>query len=418
MPTFEKTTSAPSVKGASQSWFAQPALVQLFCCAALYFVVLGAPALLLPTLYPTILIMTEWNQQQVVGFASVKFAAGALAALASGFVVARLGSRETCLLATLGVGLSLSLFALVEGLTGYYLLSFFIGAFTITASISLKTFITETFVNNQGMALGIALFGAGLGGAISPLAAQSLLVFFDWQTVIALFGFAALIVLTLVYPLFPKPLKPSDAASYEGAFTLRSLQQRVRSSHFMVVGCIVFLSGFSDQAITQTTKVFLELDLLFSGMQASLVLSLIVIVSLFSRLLFGWLFDKYLLRGLTSFMLISACASGLLLVPFSPLILGLFILLRGAAQGGRILHIPVLTRLAFGLNGLPQTLGLLTSIYCVGMSIGPAFATWIYSASNHYALAFLFCMILQLICAFALIRLPPPKIHKEVCPPL
>ena len=372
--------------------------------------------MLFPTLYPAIILDTGWSRATVMSFASFKFASSAVFALVAGFLVHKIGERFSLLAASIAMSIALTGFYFMESVLVYYALAIVFGFATVATSVSIKTLVSHWFAGQQGKALGFTLVGAGIGAAISPLVAETMLLSLPWRHVVAAYG---LVVLLASLPFIPLVAagKPStygaSAYAYDPVGTRHSHKTEVanpvplsaimRSSKFLLISLAVFITGFADQAITQLTKTYLQLDIGYSGMVAASMISAILAISIIFRVVFGWLYDRYSLGGVAICLAVSAISILSCLTLFGPLTLALFVLLRGAAHGGRVIQVPLLAKHVFGDQHLPKFIGIFTSIYSFGMAIGPFFSGLLFDLQGTYLWVFLICAAAQMVAITAVL---------------
>ncbi len=395
------------------------AWINVLVGAVAYFYVLGFPAVLMPTLYPEIIQDTGWSRAAVMSFASFKFMSGAVFSLLVGFIIHRTGSKNILLIAATLKGLALGLFLFVDTLLLYYLLGVVMGIGAIAGSVSIKILVSQWFWHRQGRAVSLTLLGAGLGASASPMVAESMLVYFGWRETIFI---VSLGIWVLVIPMILLLMKSQperfgfdsralDPGDYRGRFRpseklhQTGFRSAVRSRPFLMLAVATLLTGFVDQAISQPTKTYLQLDLGFSGMEAASITSSIIFTSLIARLFFGWLFDRYSIVGVAFCLFIAALSVVSTLYIVGPISLFVFVLLRGMAHGGTLVDIPVLAKHLFGSLTLAQMIGTLTAIYNLGMALGPAFSGWYFDSYGSYFWCFMLCFALQLFAALLLVNL-------------
>ena len=147
----------------------------------------------------------------------------------------RYGARRMILLGVVALALVLVGFSLVQTVLHLYmasLLMVFLGAGT--GPITYTKIIAAWFNKRRGLALGIALIGIGVGGALAPVVSQALIGEYGWRTT---YKYLGLIVLLISFPpLFlilrdrPSPVTnqaaenqapAQDAPTEESGFSVR-----------------------------------------------------------------------------------------------------------------------------------------------------------------------------------------------------
>ena len=375
--------------------------------AITYFYVLGFPAVLMPTLYPAIIEDTGWSRSAVMSLASFKFMSGAIFSMLVVFFIHRLGSKNMLLASAVINALAMGAFVFTHSLSLYYLLGVMLGVGAIAGTISIKILISQWFWHRQGWAVSLALLGAGFGAAVSPIAGQLMLEHMNWRDAILVLSLGIWFVVIPTIWLLAKPeperfgysSEEIDPGSYGGKFSPDNrlhktiFKDAIKSKTFILLAIATLLVGFVDQGISQPTKTYLELDLGYSAMMAATAFSSIIVVSLFARVIFGWLFDRLSLLGVAICFFVGALSVLSILFISGAVTLAIFVLLRGLNHGGTLVDIPILAKHVFGDINLARMVGLLTGIYHLGMAMGPFFTGWVYDQTGSYFWGFLSCFV-------------------------
>ena len=95
----------------------------------------------------------------------------------------------------IGMALSYAAFSLATSITHFYIIAFFMGAFSCGAvALPVSIIITNWFVKKRGLAISLALAGSGFGGAvISPIMTQ-VMQGYGWRESFVVFGLLMAIV--------------------------------------------------------------------------------------------------------------------------------------------------------------------------------------------------------------------------------
>ena len=280
----------------------------------------------------------------------------------------------------------------------FALLAVGVSACTVTV---LLTAVANWFRKKMGLASGIAICGFGFSGLLIPVIVR-LIAVYDWRTAV---NILALGMLFLILPLslffrhrpeqygyFPDGQKQSAVAGPDesGAGQVTEAEVRVKPAlksgafwrlalsrmyHMMVVAAV----------ITHVMPYLSSIGL--SRSRASLVATLIPLMSVFGRLGFGWLGDKFSKRlvATASFIMIGA---GILCFAYASTIsirlLVPFLVLMGIGYGGTNAILPPLGREYFGRTNFGSIYGIMEGIGTIGGIIGPAIAGWAYDNWGSY----------------------------------
>lgn len=264
------------------------------------------------------------------------------------------------------------------------------------------TAISNWFRNRVGIASGIALSGAGIGGLLIPVTVK-LIDMFGWRGAINILAVGALVLLlplSLVFRHKPeqygylpdgekvkKTVKADNGTAPPQTIDLEiKAKQALKSRTFwyLLVASVLF-------TILLTTVVTHIMPYLSSvgidRAQSSLVAAMIPISSIGGRIGFGWLGDKVSRKyitalafamigiGLVCLTLISATSMGLT-VPF--------LILFGIGYGAINTMRPSLVREYFGRKSFGTLFGLMLSISILGSAVGAPVAGWVYDNWHSY----------------------------------
>lgn len=258
--------------------------------------------------------------------------------------------------------------------------------------------VGKWFVRRRGLALGVAVAGATVSGAVAPALAAFLVEAVGWRGAVALFGVAALLLAAPVFALCvvrsPEDVgqHPDGAAEplpeVAGDASAVSARALLRDRNFLLVAFGFALLFTSPIVATAHLVPFVE-DLGVGRRDASWVLSAIAIGSLVGKLVFGLVVDRVDPRH-ALYLALALLAGGWVTLLGGPGYAGL--LLAGWLMGlgvGAVMPINgVVVGLIFGRAGFGQVTGLggLLSLPFVAAS-GPA-AGRLYDLTGSYRVAF------------------------------
>jgi sugar phosphate permease len=249
---------------------------------------------------------TGWSRAQISLAVSLRgIEAGVLAAL-SGVLADKFGSRKLVFIGSLLTGLSLVLVSRADSLSSFYL-AYAILAFGISScglTVMMST-LAEWFQFNLGKATGILISGFGLSGTLVP-AITALINQYGWRTTFFIMGIGAFIIiapLSLVFRRRPnqsentgsetKP-EPENSPLIAAAETGLGIGQLLRNTTFWKIAIIFTLHRIMVSTVITHIMPYLEgTTILMSDQRASLVAMALTLTSIFGRLGFGWLADKY-----------------------------------------------------------------------------------------------------------------------------
>ena len=310
----------------------------------------------------------------------------------------------------------------------FALLAIGVSACTVTA---LLTAIANWFRRKMGIASGIAICGYGFSGLLIPVIVK-LIAAYDWRTAVTILAWSMMVMILPLSLLFrhrpeqygylPDGQKQGTVAYLNESDLSQVVEVEVRTKqalksgafwrlalsrmyHMMVIGAI----------ITHVMPYLSSIGI--SRALSSLVATLIPLMSIFGRLSFGWLGDKFS-KGLvatTSFIMIScgvfcfAYASNMriwLLVPF--------LVLLGIGYGGTNAILPPLGREYFGRTNFGSIYGLMEGIGTIGAIIGPTLAGWAYDNWGNYQIIWLLLAGLAVIAIISVFTITPVRNAMEL----
>jgi len=254
------------------------------------------------------------------------------------------------------------------------------------------------------------LLGIGLGGALVPQISKYLVLYFGWHVALTILG-VLIIVVALPFALVvkespgalaPKQVTPSKPTPMGWAF-------KSPLFYLLAVGSMCSIGAVG--GANQNLKLFLTLDLHFTEGDAANVASLVLISSLFGRLLMGWLADhlakKYVM--LIIYLLVAA-GIGLPFFSTNPGVIYLFAIVFGVGLGGDYMIIPLMAAELFGVKIMGRLMGLVLTADGVAEALAPMLVASLRDKVGSYSAGFGVLVALALIGSTAVALLPrkPP----------
>lgn len=385
------------------------------------FFTFGAPTFLLPLVYGDITQEFNWSRAAVTQIATWKFLAAAGFAIFMARIVQQTGLRITIVCGSIVTGLTMLCFYWVQSQFVFYLLGAFLGACAILMVIAMKILVSRWFHERQGFAVGVALIGSSVAGAVIPLIATPIIEAYGWRSAFVAMTLGILFIALPFYLLFGKD-RPSDMGyelpvggrTTDGHWmttgiadldaTIKEIMMR-RKFWFVVIG--LFLVGFVDQGLIQHTPLYLEKDLGFSRRAASTAFALTFAVGILAKAGFGWFYDKYSTRGIIVCYILMGIAVLLAFPITGMLTISIFVIVRGLAHGGLVADVPVLAKHCYGNRNLSAMISIFTGILTLGYSAGIYTMGAMYDFFGNYTYAFILLALLSFIAAVLLIWVTP-----------
>jgi MFS family permease len=368
-----------------------------------------------------------WSYTQLSLAASLRGLEMGLFSPIVGILADRWGPRKLIfggvLITAAGFILLSSATSLIMFYGAFALLAMGVSACTVTV---LLTAVANWFRRKMGIASGIAICGYGFSGLLIPVIVR-LIAAYDWRTtlnILALGMIVMLLPLSLIfrhrpeqYGYFPDGQKQGTIAHLNGSGAPQGLEvelkikQALKSGTFWRLVLARLYHIMTMMAITTHVMPYLS-SISISRSASSLVATAIPLISIFGRLSFGWLGDKFSKRlvATTSFIMIScgvfcfAYASNMrlwLLVPF--------LVLSGIGYGGTNAILPSLGREHFGRTNFGSVYGLMEGIGTIGAIIGPTLAGWAYDNWGSYQIIWLLLAGLAVVAMVSIFTITPVR---------
>ena len=337
-----------------------------------------------------------WSRTIVTsGNAVSKLLVGPLFGFFAGYLIDRYGPRKMMLTGALMASIALIGLSFSSTLSFFYIFYIFNAlGYVFAGPLPCQVLVSRWFDKNRGKAMGIAYLGIGVGGAIAPLLAAQLEKGFGWHFSLMSMG---ILVLLIAFPLtfFIKDSAKirTEKTKDEAVVPIKSIL-RNRNFYLLAVGSMLSIGTVG--GIGQHLKYYLR-DISFTQVEASHIMSFVLLSSLAGRVLMGFLADiinrKYVMLMLFLFV---AASIPLLLISDFPGRIYFFAILFGIGIGGNYMIIPLISADLFGVKALGRTMGIILVVDGIAESVFPMLVGTLYDATKSYANGFfmLFCATL------------------------
>jgi sugar phosphate permease len=280
--------------------------------------------------------------------------------------------------------------------------------------------IARWFKNNTGKAYGILSAGIGLSGFLVPLVTM-MIDNYGWRAYLVMVTigvFAICLPLSFLFRNRPEDYGFLPDGKLPSSLTKSSRQQAqdvsvgvkeaLKMRAFWHIGIAFMLQTAGGSAVLLHTMPYLS-SLGIERSTASMVVMYIAIVSIPSRLVFGWLSDifrkSYVIAasmvltsiGLFLFSIIDGSSLGL--------IVG-FVIVYGTVVGAYISLRPPIHREYFGIRKFGSILGLGSIFITIGAITTPPLAGWVFDTRGVYHPIWLIFSGVYLIGAILMLTIP------------
>ncbi len=355
-----------------------------------------------------------WSRAQITALATSKYLTGFIIAVTVGIVIDKVGVKKVLIVVSAIGALAMTAFYFVPNLPTYYMIGIMLGMATTGSIVCLKVLIGRSYEYAVGLAMGVTLAGMSVGQMIVPFLINIFVPENDpegWRIgMLELSLFIWFIAIpTLVFGLREKQLEHSKQEKSKGGEANLTWKDLLSEGRFWLIALAVFLVGFVDQAYIQNARFFLVADLGITTETYALVIFWYAMAGIVSRPALGWLIDLISVKGVSIAYTVLA-ATSLLALPLAaagPLMIYLWMVLRGVSHSGVMLDSAMLSKHCYGRHNLGLLIGLLTGIINIGFATGPVMMGWISDATGSYNLAHVIYGVLALVAAGIVLLVKP-----------
>lgn len=364
-----------------------------------------------------------WGIDKVLSGLAVFTLAAMIASPLIGSLSDRLGVRRVAMTSIFLFSLSFMAFALNNGsLILYYVLwalLAFCGAGTLPMTFTRA--ISNWFHQKRGLALGVALIGTGVSGAIAKLFAAWVMAEAGWRAAYVAVGALPLLISLPIGLLLFRDIDDPKAA--ERAKQLRNLH--TASNVATPVYGLTMRQALTDWRFWLLALVFVPLSFAIGGPipnmetllgakgfgpgDAVFLASCLGYAVFAGRLLGGFLLDHFWAPLVACVLLILPAISMYLMsadnLSYSATLIA--VLLLGMAAGMEYDLLAYLVSRYFGIRAYAGIYGALYAFFALGAGFGPAVFGRAYEATGSYNVALTWSMWAFIFCSLALLLLGP-----------
>lgn len=289
-----------------------------------------------------------------------------------------------------------------------------------------STAISRWFRKQRGLAMGIALAGSSIGGALIPPVVTWLFMVYGWRTALLFIGIFVIVLAPIFFFALANHPKDKGLEQEEEGSDVGAALTAVDQVDWSVKD-ILSTGQFWLQTVISATMLSVTLGLLanlslhakdqgLTLQESATLYSIIAFFSFSGKVAIGWLFDKIGLKKtgiLTGFLMIT----GLLILGAAkePVwMMGACVLL-GLAFGGVSPTWTNMISRGFGAKSFGRTMGIMNPMHIPITAGGAPIAGYISDTTGSYQLVFAIYIGMIAVSAFALLWLKPP-VHPSNVP--
>ena len=368
-----------------------------------YMALVGVQVYTLPLFYPELIREFGWSTEGVTRAATIFFLAGAFTTPFVSSLYDRYSVRLFMICGATATILGLFAYSSLQTLTQMIIIYLVLAlAQVCSGQVPTMLVVTRWFKRYRGIAIGIALTGTSLGGAVFPLVVRYVMERGSWRD--AVFVLMIICVVMMVVPLIflirsrpeDKGLLPdgiqiesqkADMPVEQALATGPTLHQAVRTPAFYLLAFATGALWFCMNGIVQHQTIFMEMELGVSKETVPLVISAIFWFAITGKLLFGFLSDRFD-KTLIMFLAVINLILGLSILRFSsaenPISLYGYAAVFGIGFSGTFTMIQLVIADFFSGQSYGKILGILTMVDVSSGGIGITVIARMQSAFNSY----------------------------------
>jgi len=339
-----------------------------------------------------------WTRTEVSVVLAVGTTVTVLSSPFVGTLVDAYGTRRVALPSIVAIGLALaSLYFLTPNLWHYYLVFALIPIVGAgTSSVAYARIVSRWFDRRRGLALGIALSGVGIGGAVIPRYSQWLIDEFGWRGGYVGLGLLSLCITLPVAALVLRDspqamgLRPDGDASphphEDGRAAVGATRREALGSRTFWTMIVVFmvLGAAIGGVMLQLVPILIERGVdrvtaasIFSALGISIVLGRVAAGALMDRFHAPRVAIAFLVGPIVGVALLANGAAGTTATMAA--------ILLGLAAGAEVDVIAYLVGRYFGTRAYGEIYGYMYSVWALGAGFAPVLTAAAYDTSGSYA---------------------------------
>lgn len=381
---------------------------------ASWFIVWGGGLNTGPVFFPPLLKAFGWSRAKL----SAGFAVGALSAGLTGPLVGWLCDRfDVRKVMVAGVALTaIAYFALsrTETYAQFVVINLAIGVGVVACTgIPSSIVVANWFNERRGLAMGISLAGASIGGALMTPVANRVIATSGWRI-----GYLVLAVpmVAIVIPLLigflrgrpdAAPLVASETAPPPVELPGLEVKQAFAERSIWLITLVQFLGASLWAGLGQHFIAYM-LGLGYSATYSASALSVIFLFTTAGSLLSGPLADRINARRALAITWIGTAIAVVALLGANHFVaLAVYVVLAGVFSGSLGVLMPLLMVESLGLKRLGSLMGLSGVFSTLGFAAGPVLTGRIFDVTGSYAAALWMFAAVSIVCVGAVLACRP-----------
>ena len=351
-----------------------------------------------------------WLASELKFAGTITFLGAASLVFFMGALIDRIGVKPGLLFGTALLAIGVFALSLVQSLAHLYLIYAAFALVLVTAGTNvIVILVSSVFEEKRGLAIGIALMGTSIGGAVVSRLGAELMEVMPWREAFRYEAILPIILFVLIL-LFvpntrPKKVEGADDVSSRSGFELR---EALRTRTFWTLTISAMMTYFSIMAIVQNLVIHgtslnlpeLEVSELFLFLTVGAVITKFGVGALVDH------FDSFMVYRILHLVMISGL---LLLISLRVDLLSAAVLITALGWGGMYTLYNFMVIDLFGLKAAGKITGLVAVFEAIGAATGPIALAGFYDGQQSYQMGFVLLAVLlcaSLILSFWLRRNP------------
>ena len=343
-----------------------------------------------------------WSYAQISFATSLRGLESGLLVPVAGILMDRWGAKVTIASGAVIAGIGLVGLSRVNSLLTFYACFMVLSSGLSTATTGLLiAAITGWFNKNLGLASGITACGVAAGGLLIPFVTR-LIDSFGWREAMFLMGIGMwLIPLPLALLLRPSPYGLADPAKRQSVTTSDAriskprhpkdmrAGEALKTALFWTISLCFFCQFLTVGAVITHIMPFCT-SVGIDRTTASIIASILPIMTVVGRIGFGWIGDRVGNTSMTAIAMALTALGTLLLAFIAAGIIWIvipFVAVFGIGWGGSVPMLNGMLHDCFGSRNIASIVGFAGSALMMGIMIGAPLTGWIYDFSGSYRLA-------------------------------
>ena len=263
--------------------------------------------------------------------------------------------------------------------------------------------IANWFDKYRGRAMGIVLTGTSIGGVIIPQISTPLIRSYGWRTAMLIVSLTVWLILLPAVVLLVRD-RPRDVGQNVDGFDGAddgddeevvkegmTLGKAIRSGAFWIFSLLAALIFYAIFVVSQQLNLYLQGPKIgFTAESAANVQSLLFVLSIAGKFIYGFLADHFLSRRVMLFSAVTMFLSTLAFLHLDARTVYVFVFLFGLNYGGTFVLLQLIVADQFGLREYGKIIGAVTVIETIGGAAGTIITARIADANGgDYSTAFI-----------------------------